>query len=401
MSSVRPVALLVTPVLPQPGGSGPALRAWDWLLDLARSHRVHVVVTGDLPAQPLPLVYPAEAVHRLSAGTARHRSGLRALGYLFPLLCLPYRGVVADWRMRAGRRAFAQLRPLLPGRAEVARIVAFRFYVHDVALQFAGCFPEAALELDMDDLESQTRMSVAGALWRMGRYGQAFRCAVTALQYALLEMRLTGPYDKVWLAADEDRQHLRTRLSNVIGVRPNRIPLPDSSGETFMPPAAVLRLLFVGTLNYPPNEEAVLALVNLHLPALRRRLGRSLCLCIAGRGASASLAEMLRRVSDVKFVPDAPDLADLYAEAHVVVVPLKAGGGSKLKTLGAFAHRRAVVSTAHGARGFDARAGEHYLLAETPDEFAEAICRLANEPSLARQLASAGEAFCIALHRER
>ena len=43
----RPVALFVTPVLPLPGGSGRALRAWDWLQTLSREHRVHLLVAGD------------------------------------------------------------------------------------------------------------------------------------------------------------------------------------------------------------------------------------------------------------------------------------------------------------------------------------------------------------------
>ena len=66
MNNVKPVALLLTPVLPQPGGSGRAFRAWDWLQTLGKTHRVHVVVTDpsikvsmlhhDLPAEKVIMV---------------------------------------------------------------------------------------------------------------------------------------------------------------------------------------------------------------------------------------------------------------------------------------------------------------------------------------------------------
>jgi polysaccharide biosynthesis protein PslH len=77
-----------------------------------------------------------------------------------------------------------------------------------------------------------------------------------------------------------------------------------------------------------------------------------------------------------------------------VVVPLRAGGGSKLKTLEAFAHQRPVVSTGHGVRGLDVTPGVHYLPAESPAEFANAIARLAQDPALALRIAQAGRALC-------
>ncbi|MFM2275388.1 MAG: hypothetical protein RL211_1260 [Pseudomonadota bacterium] len=385
MNDLRPIALLLTPVLPVAGVSGRSLRAWDWLQELASTHRVHVLVV-DSQAPILPKADPATGVWTVAATTAVTSRGRRALGLLFPPLCLLSRRYLADWVHLAGGDISDDLGNEL-GREPVERVVVFRLYLHDVALAIARRFPLAALELDMDDLESRTRLSVAGSLLRMGYLRAAARWTATALQCLLVERYCPGPYHKVWLASEQDCQHARTRLAPVVCSRPNRLPMPMAIKA---PPEGIIRLLFVGTLNYPPNEEAVLDLLNGVVPELRRRLNLPWRLCVVGRHASAHLTALLATAPEVEFVPNADTMTPWYEASHAVVVPLRSGGGTKLKTLEGFAHRRAVVSTRHGMRGLGAVAGEHYLLAETPAEFAAAITRLAHDHSLSERLAESG-----------
>lgn len=390
MSDVRPVAVLLTPLLPLPGGSGPALRAWDWLTELARTHRVQVLVAG-WATTGLPADYPAEAVWPLPRTARRPSRWRRALGWLLPPVCLLQRRTVAEWRRPRGGRMLEQALDRL-AEAPVERIVVFRLYLHDLAEVVAQRCPQARLELDMDDLESHTRWSVAGSLWRMGRHAEATRCAATALQYALLERTLQGRYHTLWLAAAEDMERLRTRLAPRCGLRPNRVALPDDEVPSLAD--GTLRLLFVGTLGYAPNEEAVRDLVCKVLPELERVLRQPWVLCVVGRRAGPELSALLHAAPRVEFLSDVDALSPCYAAAQVVLVPLRAGGGTKLKTLEAFSYRRPVVSTAQGVRGLDVTAGEHYLPAETPAEFAHAIARLADDPVLARRIAEAGHALC-------
>jgi glycosyltransferase involved in cell wall biosynthesis len=117
-------------------------------------------------------------------------------------------------------------------------------------------------------------------------------------------------------------------------------------------------------------------------------------LCVVGRHASSRLVAILNQTPQIEFLPDADSLTECYQTAQVIVVPLRAGGGTKLKTLEAFAHMRPVVSTAHGVRGLKVTSGEHYLAAETPTEFADAIFRLASDARLAERIALAGHALC-------
>lgn len=385
MNNTRPIALLLTPVLPLPGDSGRALRAWDWLRELAGSYRVHVLVVGDdLPA--LPTDYPAEGVWPVAAASVASSRAGRALGLLFPPLGLLSRRYLSDWIHPIEDPVLDSLAARLTG-TPVARMVVFRLYLHDVALTTAGRFQIAALELDMDDLESRTRLSVAGSLFRMRRPHLAALWMATALQYWLVERFTAGPYRIAWLASTEDCRHLRTRLATSVAGRANRLPNPAEPGP---PPKGMVRLLFVGTLDYPPNEEAVRNLVEQVVPELTLRLSMPWRLYILGRHASLELIAQLAKAPQVELVADADDVAPWYAVSHVVVVPLRAGGGTKFKSLEGLAHRRALVSTRHGMRGLGAVPGEHYLNAETPSEFAAAIARLAGDPALAKRLAEAG-----------
>ena len=389
----RPVAIFLTPVLPLPGQSGRALRAWAWLNDLNRTHKVYVLVANDTEIPLVPADYPAEGVWSVQTKTSSAPKLLRILGILFPPICLLSRRVIADWHFPIKMSAFDHYISELSGE-DVNRIVVFRFYLHGLGQIISRYYPSAKLELDMDDLESFTRVSVAGCLIRMKRYRESIQWMVSAVQYVLLELFITRSYSIVWLASAQDGSYLRKHIIQNIEERPNRIPLPDLKDINNPNKSDILRLLFVGTLNYPPNEEAILYLLNKIQPEIEKRLKRPWKLCVVGRHASPLLTQLLEDASRVEFFPDAERLETFYAAAQIIIVPLRSGGGTKLKSIEAFSYRRPLVSTRHGMRGIGATAGIHYLAAETPDQFADAIALLANDPLLAERISQDGETFC-------
>jgi glycosyltransferase involved in cell wall biosynthesis len=389
MTAARPVALLLTPVLPSPCGCGRAMRAWNWLLELARDHQVHVLVAGDDATLPvLPEDYPARAVWPIGQGLEKTAGLFRLAGWLCPFLALFTRRVVTDWRRCVSPDASLDaLRAHLNG-LPVRRVVVFRLYLHDVGRAVNARIPCDRLDLDMDDLESDTRMSVALALLRLGRYAEAALSVASALQYRLIERSLTEAYRSVWLAAPEDGARIARRPGQTIACRPNCPPAPPDGPSPS--PSGISQLLFVGTLDYPPNEEAALYLVERILPELRARARGPWLLNVVGRNPSRRLRAVAANDPGIVLRSDVDDLAPLYAAAHIVLVPLRSGGGTKLKTLEGFAHRRPVVSTRHGVRGLGAVAGEHFLSAEKPAEFVEAIMRLGEDRALAERVAEEG-----------
>jgi glycosyltransferase involved in cell wall biosynthesis len=90
-----------------------------------------------------------------------------------------------------------------------------------------------------------------------------------------------------------------------------------------------------------------------------------------------------------------PDMAPWYGEADAVVVPIRAGGGTRIKVLEAFSYRRPVVSTTLGVEGIDVRHDEHLLIGDTPETFAEECCRLMADPALAHRLVEGAYSLLI------
>ena len=231
----------------------------------------------------------------------------------------------------------------------------------------------------------------------MGRYREALRSRAAALQYRLLERYMPGSYQTLFLAAPDDCARISTCLAQAVECRPNTVAAPQDFNAVLQ--GEEIRLLFVGTLNYAPNEEAVRDILRDLLPALGKS-GVRCKLSIVGRHASSRLERLLRETAQVEFLSNVDDLAACYAQTQIVLVPLRAGGGTKLKTLEAFAHRRPVVSTPQGVRGLDAVAGQHYLPALDAVQFAEAILRLTRDPALVERIADAGWSLWHARFRQ-
>src|SRR4029079_1444016 len=96
------------------------------------------------------------------------------------------------------------------------------------------------------------------------------------------------------------------------------------------------------------------------------------------------------------------DLASLYRDAQVVVVPIQAGGGTRIKEIEALARRRPVVSTPLGVEGLDVVDGVHVLLGDDADAIARQCWRVVSEPGLGSRLVErAWERFLSAYSTDR
>ncbi len=251
----------------------------------------------------------------------------------------------------------------------------------------------------MDDLESQTRLSVARCLARMRRPKESLRSLMASMQYALLERAIVKGYHSVWLAAKEDAQRLSYRGIPNIAVRPNRIECPQHIPERGLSQTDTARFVFVGGLDYPPNQEAVFYLLNEIQPILEQCLTRPWTFRVVGRRAPKALVSRMEASGRVEFFPDTDELAEHYTNADAILVPLWAGGGTKLKVIEAFAHRRPVIASQEGVRGLAVKSGVHYLHAQTGAEFAKAVSQLLGDLALADRVSSAGEAYYLQHHR--
>lgn len=162
--------------------------------------------------------------------------------------------------------------------------------------------------------------------------------------------------------------------------------------EYFRPsdrPEEPRHLVFAGGMDWYPNREAVRFLVREIWPRLSAD-GPDWRLTVVGRHPPEELLAAARsdpRVAAPGFVEDAR--LPIW-RAGIYVCPIRDGGGTRLKILDALAMGKALVGTALSVEGIELRAGEHYLRAEEPGEFADRIRELAGDDGLRRRLGAAG-----------
>jgi glycosyltransferase involved in cell wall biosynthesis len=160
----------------------------------------------------------------------------------------------------------------------------------------------------------------------------------------------------------------------------------------FAPRSAALqqpdRLVFVGSMDWQPNEDAVLYFIDAILPLIRHSAPAA-TLSVVGRNPS----ERLRRVAEragVEVTGTVDDVRDFVAAAAVYIVPLRIGGGTRLKIFEALAMGKAVVSTTVGAEGLPLEDGLHFLQADAPRTFADAVLALLRDPARRESIGAAG-----------
>jgi glycosyltransferase involved in cell wall biosynthesis len=145
------------------------------------------------------------------------------------------------------------------------------------------------------------------------------------------------------------------------------------------------RILFLGSLDWRPNLDAVNQLLEHLVPAVRREHSAA-TFCLVGRNPPAVLRRRTESLPGVELHANVADVRPFLASSAVMVVPLRIGGGSRLKILEALATGLPVVSTRIGAEGLALEDGRHLTVRETVPELAGALleCLRHPEPALGR-----------------
>ena len=236
--------------------------------------------------------------------------------------------------------------------------------------------------IDLDDLEHRK-------LGHRLRHADLYRSlpldCVELLKLRRFERRLLRRPYELLVCSTLDRRALGDGPQ--VRVVPNGVDIPERPVDRESPPAAPV-LLFVGTMHYQPNADAMRFFVRRVFPLVRQGCPQAQ-LQIVGGNPGPEVLEL--HDGRAVFVRGAVPRVEPYLErAAVVVAPIRFGGGTRIKILEAMAHRRPVVSTTVGAEGLEVEAGRHLLLADQPRAFAEACLRLLREPALGARLTAEG-----------
>jgi polysaccharide biosynthesis protein PslH len=144
-------------------------------------------------------------------------------------------------------------------------------------------------------------------------------------------------------------------------------------------------LVFTGSMNWMPNEDAIFYFVKKILPNIRRQVP-SVSLAVVGRDPSARLQDLARKTKGVNVTGRVEDIRPYVRNGSVYVVPLRVGSGTRLKIFESMAMGKAVVSTSIGAEGLPVQTGRDIIIADSPDEFASAVVGLLKDRSRRSQL---------------
>jgi glycosyltransferase involved in cell wall biosynthesis len=155
-------------------------------------------------------------------------------------------------------------------------------------------------------------------------------------------------------------------------------------------PIDLCAIVMTGLMHYRPNIDGALYFLREifpHILASRPEM----VFYIVGAGASE---ELKRHAGPNVVVTDTvPDVRPYVRKAAVFVVPLRMGGGTRLKVLEGLAMEKAVVSTSLGSEGIDVTDGEQLLIVDDPRPFADAVLALLNDRARARTLGRRGREF--------
>jgi glycosyltransferase involved in cell wall biosynthesis len=149
-------------------------------------------------------------------------------------------------------------------------------------------------------------------------------------------------------------------------------------------------LLFFGAINYHPNHDGVTYFIDEVFPKIRQRHPNAR-FGIVGPGARQSVLD--RQGNGVEVIGMVDEVGPYIDRAAAVVVPLRIGGGTRLKIVEALAKGKPVISTRLGAEGLDVAHDQHLLLADEPEEFARQVGRVLTDPELAKRLGKEGRAL--------
>lgn len=365
-----PRILAVLPDVPWPRNSGKRIREWSVVSALSRIGDVDAIVVGsDVDRFTEP-----PSVHLRTAEIANldHRSKLQSMLQL--ARGKPWRISATDWTA-AGQR----IQSLQPRSYDLVWFGSI-----DAWLELHHVVQADKVIVDVDDIETEkaTTFLATPAERDSANRVDRLQARIERVMWARIQRLTVRKADLIAVCSTADAQILATRRAVVI---PNCFPAPDPIPTVQADPNLIV---LVGNYNYEPNIDGarfmareVMPLIRAHRPDARLQL--------VGRGGGSALDELVR-LPGVTATGEVPSTAEYLQKSAIAVAPVRVGGGTRIKIIEAFASARPTVSTTVGCHGLEVVKDRDLLIADDAKGFAEACCRLLEDPGLAATLGDAG-----------
>lgn len=365
-----------------PIDKGGKIRTYQMLRELCREHEVTYLTLDDGQAAPDALDRASEyaqEVVRIPFSQAAKRTP-RFYAELARNAASPLPFAIAKYESPAMRQA---LRELLGRRP--ADVVVCDFL-----------FPSINVDRELPCPTILFQHNVEAAIW--ARHAQVATHPLKRLYFREQWRRMRAfeaaecrRFDHVVAVSPEDEETFRREY----GVR-NVSNVPTGvDTEYFCPtrecPRTANSLVFTGSMDWLPNEDAIQFFARDVLPLVREQVPDT-TLTVVGRNPPAHIRALGDEVPAIRVTGSVIDVRPYLNEASVFVVPLRIGGGTRLKIYEAMAMQLPVVSTTIGAEGLPLRSGVDAVIADEPSDLADAIVTLLRDPALAARIGqTAGE----------
>jgi sugar transferase (PEP-CTERM/EpsH1 system associated) len=355
-----------------PVDKGGRIRTYQMLRAIAREHRVTYLTLDDGGAAPdalalareyardvvrVPFDPPARGSARFYLDLARNTAS-----------SLPY--AVGKYRSRAFEAEIARLAG--SGGAsdgDAVDVVVCDFLAPAVNLPGTLPVPIVLFQHNVEAEIWRRHAAVASNPIAKRYFAEQFR------RMARFEGESCRRVAHVVAVSDQDADHFRTRYgaTGVSAVATGVDTEYFTSTGTRTPTGP--ELVFTGSMDWMPNEDGILWFAREILPRLRARVPDA-TVTVVGRNPTAALKALAGEGTGIRITGRVDDVRPYMEQARVFVVPLRVGGGTRLKIYEAMAMGLPVVSTTIGAEGLPVRDGEHLVIGDTPDAFADACAAL-------------------------
>lgn len=377
----------------------------------ADEEKLHILMVTPYAPYPPKMGAIARMFHELKALSNRHRVVLVSLMF-----------AKEEYQFEADLENYCDLAILVPlgdtpaGREEEPKIVnrysskrlcsvlqklqAISFdivsYNFVYTAQYQDFFPNAFHILAEHNIESELLKRSAEIQQGTARVNQLAvqTDSVKSFLEADIEAQKLAAYEEmVWqkfplrtVVSDRDKQLLDSRCAPGQTVVVNNGI--DTESVTLLSPSPHKRLLFIGTMGYYPNIDAVNYCVEEILPLIWQT-DPAIEFWIAGAMPPKQIRDLAREPR-IHVIADPDDMSEVAKACRLSIVPLRFGSGTRIKILHAMAMGLPVVTTSLGCEGLQVTNGTHLLIADEPRQFAQSVGKLIDDPMLQQTLRQHG-----------
>jgi glycosyltransferase involved in cell wall biosynthesis len=368
--------LMLSPFSPYPPNSGGRIRQWELIRYLGKRHNLTVVYnafTEDEYAMQSPIGQSCEKAVAVKHPQKYLKPDLPELQKL-PWPVRPYRTgemlktleALESWKFDAAIVEFifmAHYHDLLP--------TCTILHEHNI---------ESSLFRQYSDMPHIEKENIFG-ITRVRAFWKAtwmFMEEFENTMWRSFPLRIT--------VSEKDRQEMDRRCT--VGrsiVVPNGVNTKDIS---LIPVGKSRKILFMGTMDYYPNTDAAMYLAKFIMPFIWQKTPE-ITLCIAGREPPPAVTA-LATDARIEVIANPEHMREVASQCCLTVVPLRLGGGTRLKILDSFAMGLPVVSTSLGCEGLSLMDSHHILIRDDAESFADAVLQLISDKMLANTLRENG-----------